>query len=319
MGRGYRIVSQNRQCVRTPLSASINRHLDFRVFICRKRRSLPITYRFHWFIKYHPAEAGCIFRTSERYGYTPDTQGFPNDCLYHPENTRYSGADSGIADSAVIEWNAKWISWSGGSWAKTWWTKKRDRGRIYQRDSVHQRKADGSRMEPGIRSMVPSQIFRSAKNQKGYQHLCFKNHWNRRHQTATPPDYPVSGRRGRCSEIHRPTPLFVRTIRQEWGLDCHWADYQWHGFSSLAFAELCKGHSQGVTNQTEFVCTAHRKNSNIQRYSRSLFQWTVSVVGYTHSHWKEVVRHVGYINRRALYLFSRLDNDCAIKSPNLER
>ncbi len=31
---------------------------------------------------------------------------------------------------------------------------------------------------------------------------------------------------------------------------------------------------------------------------------------------KEVVRHVGYINRRALYLFSRLDNDCAIKSPN---
>ena len=72
-------------------------------------------------------------------------------------------------------------------------------------------------------------------------------------------------------------------------------------------------------NQTEFVCTAHRKNSNIQRYSRSLFQWTVSVVGYTHSHWKEVVRHVGYINRRALYLFSRLDNDCAIKSPNLER
>ena len=39
MGRGYRIVSQNRQCVRTPLSASINRHLDFRIFICRKEEA----------------------------------------------------------------------------------------------------------------------------------------------------------------------------------------------------------------------------------------------------------------------------------------
>ena len=174
-------------------------------------------------------------------------------------------------------------------------------------------------MESCIRPMVSSQIFRTAKNQKDHQHLCFKNDWDRRDQTATPPDYPVSGRRGSCSKIHQPTPLFVRTIRQEWGLDCHGADYQWHGFSSLAFAELRQGHSQGVTNQTEFVGTTCRRNSNIQRYSRSLSQWIVSVAGYTYSHWKEIVRHVGYINRRALCLFGRLDNDRAIESPNLER
>ena len=52
--------------------------------------------------------------------------------------------------------------------------KERDRNRIHPRNPVHQRKADVSRMEPGIRSMVPSQIFRTAENQKGNQHICFK-------------------------------------------------------------------------------------------------------------------------------------------------
>ena len=225
MERSCRNSGKNCQCLRTSLSTSAIGNLYCGIFVCHKGRSCPITEHFHRLAEHNSAEVIRISHTTERYGYAPHTHGFPNDSGHCPKSTRHSRTHSRIADSIFIERDSRRISRSVRSWQETWWDKSNCRNRIHQRDSRNKCNTNARRMEQGERPMVSSQIFRTEKNQKGNQSICFEVCQTGSRQAPAPPNHPLSGRSGIRPETRWQAAFPVWRLRKKWRLEHNWTDH----------------------------------------------------------------------------------------------